>query len=65
MVPEEKARPPERTGEHAPGYKGCYTFEWEKLWHPDLEEPEIAFADFAEFMRAFAPTGSFASRTPR
>jgi sugar phosphate isomerase/epimerase len=34
----------------ATGYTGCYTFEWEKVWHPDLEEPEIAIADFAEFM---------------
>jgi sugar phosphate isomerase/epimerase len=29
------------------GYKGFYCFEWEKVWHPDLEEPEIAIADFA------------------
>jgi sugar phosphate isomerase/epimerase len=29
------------------GYKGFYCFEWEKLWHPDLEEPEIAIADYA------------------
>lgn len=35
----------------ATGYTGCYTFEWEKVWHPDLEEPEIAIADFAEFMK--------------
>jgi len=35
----------------ASGYKGCYSFEWEKVWHPDLEEPEIAFSDYAEFMR--------------
>jgi sugar phosphate isomerase/epimerase len=35
----------------ATGYTGCYTFEWEKVWHPDLEEPAIAFSDFAEFMR--------------
>lgn len=35
----------------ATGYTGCYTFEWEKVWHSDLEEPEIAFADFAEFMK--------------
>jgi sugar phosphate isomerase/epimerase len=33
------------------GYTGCYTFEWEKVWHPDLEEPEIAIADFAQFMK--------------
>ena len=29
------------------GYKGFYCFEWEKLWHPDIEDPEIAFADYA------------------
>jgi sugar phosphate isomerase/epimerase len=33
------------------GYKGCYSFEWEKAWHPELEDPEIAIADFAEFMK--------------
>jgi sugar phosphate isomerase/epimerase len=35
----------------AMGYTGCYTFEWEKVWHPELEEPEISIADFAEFMK--------------
>lgn len=35
----------------AMGYAGCYTFEWEKVWHPELDDPEIAIADFAEFMR--------------
>lgn len=29
------------------GYKGFYCFEWEKLWHPDIEDPEIAIADYA------------------
>jgi sugar phosphate isomerase/epimerase len=29
------------------GYKGFYCFEWEKLWHPDIVDPEIAIADFA------------------
>jgi sugar phosphate isomerase/epimerase len=29
------------------GYKGFYCFEWEKVWHPDLIDPEIAIADFA------------------
>ncbi len=29
------------------GYKGFYCFEWEKLWHPEIEDPEIAIADFA------------------
>ena len=21
------------------GYKGYYSFEWEKLWHPEIAEP--------------------------
>jgi len=29
------------------GYKGFYCFEWEKLWHPDIVDPEIAIADYA------------------
>lgn len=29
------------------GYKGYYCFEWEKVWHPDLIDPQIAIADFA------------------
>ncbi|MES2647987.1 MAG: TIM barrel protein [Bacteroidota bacterium] len=32
-------------------YKGFYSFEWEKLWHPELAEPELAFADYARVMR--------------
>lgn len=28
-------------------YKGFFCFEWEKVWHPDLDDPEIAIADFA------------------
>jgi len=33
------------------GYKGYYSFEWEKLWHPEIEDPEIAFADYSKVMR--------------
>ena len=29
------------------GYKGFYCFEWEKVWHPDLPDPDIAITDFA------------------
>jgi len=29
------------------GYKGFYCFEWEKVWHPDLLDPEIAIPDYA------------------
>jgi len=30
------------------GYKGFYCFEWEKKWHPDIEEPEVAFPQYAK-----------------
>jgi sugar phosphate isomerase/epimerase len=30
------------------GYKGYYSFEWEKLWHPEIEEPEVAIPHFAK-----------------
>jgi sugar phosphate isomerase/epimerase len=33
------------------GYKGYYSFEWEKLWHPELEAPELAIADYAVVMK--------------
>ena len=28
-------------------YKGFYCFEWEKVWHPDILDPEVAIPDFA------------------
>jgi sugar phosphate isomerase/epimerase len=33
------------------GYKGYYSFEWEKLWHPEIDEPEIALADYPKVMK--------------
>jgi sugar phosphate isomerase/epimerase len=33
------------------GYKGYYSLEWEKLWHPELAEPDIAFADYPQKMK--------------
>lgn len=33
------------------GYKGYYSLEWEKMWHPELEEPELVFADYAVVMK--------------
>jgi len=29
------------------GYRGFYSFEWEKRWHPEIEEPEVAIAQYA------------------
>ncbi|HYW65761.1 MAG TPA: sugar phosphate isomerase/epimerase family protein [Candidatus Dormibacteraeota bacterium] len=35
------------------GYKGYFCFEWEKAWHPDLEDPEIALADYAKVVGGY------------
>ena len=29
------------------GYEGFVSFEWEKFWNPEIEEPEVALPDFA------------------
>ena len=33
------------------GYEGYLSFEWEKGWHPELEEPEVALPHYAKTMR--------------
>jgi sugar phosphate isomerase/epimerase len=33
------------------GYTGYATFEWEKRWHTELAEPEIAFPQFVQKMK--------------
>jgi sugar phosphate isomerase/epimerase len=40
------------------GYKGYYCFEWEKMWHPDLQEPEVAFPDYARVMSGYLQSQS-------
>ncbi len=42
----------------AQGYDGWYTFEWEKRWHPELAEPEIALPAGVAFVRALAASVS-------
>jgi sugar phosphate isomerase/epimerase len=39
----------------ATGYGGYYSFEWEKAWHPEIEEPEVAIADFARVVAQYLP----------
>ena len=34
------------------GYNGYVSFEWEKYWHPEIEEPEVALPDFVKAMNA-------------
>jgi hypothetical protein len=34
-------------------YKGYYCFEWEKRWHPGIDEPGVAFPHYAKTMRRY------------
>lgn len=36
------------------GYDGYFTLEWEKVWWPAIEEPEIAFKQYVEHMKEIA-----------
>ncbi len=35
------------------GYKGYFCYEWEKVWHPDLEDAATAFPDYAKVMSGY------------
>lgn len=39
------------------GYRGFYSFEWEKRWHPEIEEPEVAFAQYATVVSGYLKGG--------
>lgn len=41
------------------GYKGYYCLEWEKRWHPEIEEPEIAFPHYATTIRQYLSKAGF------
>lgn len=32
------------------GYEGYYTLEWEKVWCPEIEEPEVAIPQYVQYM---------------
>jgi sugar phosphate isomerase/epimerase len=46
----------------AGGYKGYYGFEWEKQWHPDIAEPEVAFPQYAEVVSKWLSEAGVAAR---
>lgn len=37
---------------HDVGFNGWLSFEWEKKWHPELAEPEVALPQFIAYMRS-------------
>ncbi len=36
---------------HREGYQGIVAAEWEKKWHPEIEEPEVAMPQHAQVLR--------------
>lgn len=36
---------------HREGYQGYLSVEWEKKWHPEIEEPEVALPQHATLLR--------------
>ncbi len=39
------------------GYGGWLSLEWEKKWHPELEEPELALPAFIRYIRTALESG--------
>jgi sugar phosphate isomerase/epimerase len=35
------------------GYAGCISVEWEKKWHPEIAEPEVAFPQYMRVLRTY------------
>jgi sugar phosphate isomerase/epimerase len=34
-------------------FKGYYSFEWEKVWHPEIQEPEIALPHYTQAIKKY------------
>jgi hypothetical protein len=37
----------------AGGYQGWISVEWEKHWHPEIEDPELALPQHLELLNAW------------
>lgn len=47
------------------GFQGYISFEWEKYWHPEIEEPDVAFPDFIKAIVEILPhLGSNSNSSP-
>jgi sugar phosphate isomerase/epimerase len=43
----------------AGGYKGYYSFEWEKRGQPEIEEPEVAFPHYVKVISEYLSAAGF------
>ncbi|HEV2124876.1 MAG TPA: sugar phosphate isomerase/epimerase family protein [Chloroflexota bacterium] len=39
------------------GFTGYVSVDWEKQWHPEIADPEVALPHFVRVLRAYAQTG--------
>jgi sugar phosphate isomerase/epimerase len=46
-------------------YDGYVSFEWEKYWHPEIEEPDVALPDFSNAIRSLLGARSDATECSR
>lgn len=37
-------------------YNGYLSLEWEKRWHPEIADPEVAFPQFVQYMKRITPS---------
>lgn len=35
------------------GYRGYYSYEWEKLWHPEIQEPDVVFPQYPKAIQRY------------
>jgi glucosamine-6-phosphate deaminase len=49
----------------ARGYDGFVSFEWEKRWHPEIEDPEIALPHFIRYVSHRLRGAEIAPAAPR
>lgn len=43
-------------------YAGWFSFEWEKRWHKEIEEPEVAFPQFASVVSGYLSDAGVSGR---
>jgi sugar phosphate isomerase/epimerase len=48
----------------AGGYQGWISVEWEKHWHPEIEDPELALPQHLELLNAWLRPTAKAPQAP-
>lgn len=46
----------------ARGFDGYVAVDWEKMWHPEVDEPEVALPQFAATLRKYIESAERSTR---